>query len=106
MHLEPLGEIHLSYRGNVAFALPYGDEEGTAYGQGDGTVKGERLQGTVRWSNFPHRRSDGAMLPNVSGEIEMTDGAHVLFRLRGGTVFEGPEEPKRGRQLLAAIFES
>jgi hypothetical protein len=90
---------------------PYGGEEGSGYGEGIGTVSGERLKGTARWVNHPRRRSDAAMLPDLHGVIHTEDGAWVTFVLAGRTVSTGgggllqvPGE--RGRQLLAATFEA
>jgi hypothetical protein len=81
---------------------PYGSEEGIAYGEGRGTATG-RIGGTVVWSNYPRRRTDGRMLPNVRGLITTQDGASILFEFRGRTIFEG-DEP--GRQNLVGWFES
>src|SRR6267143_4454925 len=83
-------------------AKPYGGEEGSGYGEGDGTVAGERIRGTLRWVNHPRRRADGAMLPNAQGVIKTDDGALVHFSLQGRTVKVGDQ----GRQLLSALFES
>lgn len=55
------------------------------------------------WSNYPRRRTDGRMLPNVRGLITTRDGASILFEFRGRTIFEG-DEP--GRQNLVGWFES
>jgi hypothetical protein len=81
---------------------PYGGEEGTGYGEGDGMVIGPRLGGTVRWVNHPHRRSDGAMVPDAHGVILTHDGATVMFSLQGLTFFE----EGIGKQLLHALFEA
>ena len=78
---------------------PYESEEGIAYGEGRGTATG-RIDGTVVWSNYPRRRTDGRMLPNVRGLITTQDGASIL---RGRTIFEG-DEP--GRQNFVGWFES
>ena len=80
---------------------PYGSEEGIAYGEGRGTATG-RIAGNVVWSNYPRRRTDGRMLPNLRGLIDPDDGALILFELRGRTIFEGDE----GRQNLVGWFES
>jgi hypothetical protein len=58
---------------------PYGGEEGSGYGEGDGTVTGPQFQGRLRWVNHPHRRSDGAMLPNAHGVIRTDDDATIMF---------------------------
>ena len=109
MHLEPLSVFRWSYDRDVRVAAPgyaivsaYGSEEGIGYGEGRGTATG-RLEGSVVWSNYPRRRTDGRMLPDVRGLITTTDGASILFELRGRTIFEG-DEP--GRQSLVGWLES
>jgi hypothetical protein len=82
---------------------PYGGEEGSAYGEGSGTVSG-RIEGNVVWSNHPHRRSDGTMLPDAHGLIITHDGARILFALQGRTVFS--DDGMRGGQNLIGTFES
>jgi hypothetical protein len=109
VRLELLSVFHWTYDGDVrvaapgyAIVSPYGTGEGIGYGEGRGTATG-RLEGTVVWSNYPRRRSDGRMLPDVRGLMTTIDGASILFELRGRTVFEG-EEP--GRQSLVGWLES
>ena len=109
MRLEPLSVFRWSYDPDVRVAAPgyaivsaYGTKEGIGYGEGRGTATG-RLEGSVVWSNYPRRRSDGRMLPDVRGLITTTDGASILFELRGRTVFEG-DEP--GRQSLVGWLET
>jgi hypothetical protein len=109
VHLEPLSVFHWSYDKDVRVAAPgyaivsaYGSEEGIGYGEGRGTATG-RLEGSIVWSNYPRRRTDGRMLPDVRGLITTTDGASILFELRGRTIFEG-DEP--GRQNLVGWLES
>jgi hypothetical protein len=88
--------------GKFVLIQPYSGEEGSGYGEGDGTVTGEKLSGRVRWVNHPHRRSDGAILPDAHGVIVTEDGAAVLFSLQGRTFFEGD----LGKQLLTVVFEA
>jgi hypothetical protein len=108
MQLEYVCEMDLTYTEipglSEKFVLirPYGSEEGSGYGIGEGTVRGERLRGVVHWANHPHRRSDGLMLPDVRGVILAEDGAKVLFRLTGRTFIEGTI----GRQVLSVLFET
>lgn len=108
MQLEYLCDMELMYQEapglGEKFLLirPYGGEEGTGYGEGDGTVTGPRLHGRLRWVNHPHRRSDGAMLPNTHGVIQTDDSATVMFSLQGRTFFDGDT----GKQLLLALFEA
>jgi hypothetical protein len=109
VRLEPLSIFYWSYEEDARVEAPgyaivsaYDSEEGIGYGEGRGTATG-RIEGTVVWSNYPRRRSDGRMLPNVRGLVTTDDGAAILFELRGRTIFEG-DAP--GRQNLVGWFES
>lgn len=108
MQLEHVCDMELVYReqplSSDKFLLvrPYGGEEGTGYGEGDGTVTGPRIRGSLRWVNHPHRRSDGTMLPDAHGIIVTDDHAVIMFALQGRTVFENDQ----GKQLLSVIFEA
>jgi hypothetical protein len=108
MQLEFICDMELVYREEpltgkkFMLVRPYGGEEGSGYGGGDGTVKGPKIQGNLRWVNHPHRRSDGIMLPDAHGIILTQDHCVVLFTLQGRTVFE----KEQGKQLLSVIFEA
>src|SRR5436189_6213414 len=109
MRLEKISVFRWSYDEDIrvptpgyALVSPYDGEEGIGYGEGRGTATG-RIQGAVVWSNYPRRRSDGRMLPDVRGLVRTGDGASILFELRGRTIFEG-DQP--GRQNLVGWFES
>lgn len=110
MRLDYLCDMDLTYRsqssGKLVLVRPYGSEEGAGYGEGKGTVSGDRLRGTAIWANSPRRRSDGAMLPDVHGVIQTDDGAHVLFSLHGRTMWIDSGENRRGRQNLVVMFEA
>jgi hypothetical protein len=109
MKLEEISVFHLQYEEDVRIAAPgyalvgaYETQEAAAYGEGRGKADG-RIEGSVVWSNYPRRRSDDRMLPNLRGLIVTRDGAEIVFEFRGRTIFEG-EEP--GRQNLVGWFES
>ena len=108
MKLEYLCDITLDYREEPvygqAFVLvqPYGSGEGSGYGEMDGTVMGDRLQGRVRVANHPHARSDGTFCPDLHGVIVTDDRATILVSLHGYTVFNDGI----GKQLLRVIFEA
>lgn len=108
MRLEYICDLELAYGEIPGFTerfvlvRPYGGEEGTGYGTGGGSVRGELLRGVAHWVNHPHRRSDGAMLPDAHGVIRTDDGAMVMFQLQGRTFFEG----EAGKQLLTVLFEA
>jgi hypothetical protein len=66
VRLEPVSVFRWSYDENVrvktghTIVSAYDSKEGIAYGEGRGTAEG-RIEGTVVWSNYPRRRTDGRM---------------------------------------------
>ena len=105
MRLQQLCEMDLRYTSPFKIVIPYGGD-GSGWGIGEGSVKGERLSGTAQWSNHPRRRGDGAMLPNARGVITADDGAEIFFELSGRTVWVERDRALRGAQLLMTLFES
>ena len=107
MRLELLCELEAAYRDltfGPKFILlkPFGNEGGVAYGELDGSVKGEKLRGSIHLANHPDRRSDGVMLPDAHGVIKTDDDAFVLISMRGRTIFtEG-----QGAQVLSVLLYS
>lgn len=100
--LELLSVFRWSYEEGARVAAPgyalvsaYGGDEGIGYGEGRGTATG-RIDGDVVWSNSPRRRSDGQMLPNVRGLITTSDGAAILFELRGRSFAGGRSSVRTG----------
>src|SRR4051794_38645952 len=73
MRLEQICDLEMEYREEAVYGTSfvlirhYGGEEGSGYGEGDATFTGPRLQGSARWVNHPHRRSDGSMMPDAHG---------------------------------------
>ncbi len=107
MRLEHLCALDLKYDGDFHYVSPYQGESGIGWGIGGGSATGERLQGTVKWSNQPSGRGDGVMLPSARGVITTIDGAEVMFDLTGRTVFvDQPSGETVGRQLLMTLFET
>ena len=101
MELEYLCRMEFKYgEGGFTQLTPFGGTEGQGYGVGVGVVKGERLEGSLRWSNTPRRRSDGVLLPDTDGLIETMDGARIFFSLRGYSL---PKDTPTSRILLSSI---
>ena len=90
MQLEHICDMELVYReeplyhGKFLLIRPYDGEEGTGYGEGDGRVTGPKLQGSLRWVNHPHRRSDGTMLPDAHGSLLRMITPSSCLRSRDG----------------------
>jgi Protein of unknown function (DUF3237) len=110
VRLEPLCIFDWSYDEDVRVKAPgydlispYSSDEGIGYGEGRGAASGQ-INGSVVWSNYPRRRSDGRMLPNARGLITTDDGASILFELRGRTIFD--DDNPSGRQNLVGWFEA
>jgi hypothetical protein len=103
MRLQHLCDIELAYLGEedeqLTVVMPFGTE-GIAYGKGDGTVKGERLQGKILWYNFPRVRGDGVFLPDARGVIDTDDGARILFSMQGYSAPIGADEE---REVLTSL---
>jgi uncharacterized protein DUF3237 len=104
MRLEHLCDFEGAFTSVGALVRPFGTEEGGGYSEGEGRFSGARLSGSARWSNFPRRRSDGAMQPNMRGVITTPDGASVLFTFRGLTVWTGGPNDGAGNQLFHVTF--
>ena len=83
MRLEPM------YR--VTFTTPESwsvELEGTTGTEGQSFLIAEgrsegRLSARYRASNFPRRRTDGALTPDFRGVLETDDGATILFAWSG-----------------------
>src|SRR5260221_1122677 len=116
-HLEELFQADLPYRSDSqsdAVVVAEG-RDGVYIGSGDGTVAGDRLRGTIRWSLwsgnclYPLVR-DGQSVPeglhlctiNPAGFIETPDGVRIRFDGRG----YGLRGSERYQTNLTLIFSS
>jgi hypothetical protein len=108
MRLEHVCDRELVYReetvysGKFVLVRPYGGEEGTGYGEGDGTVTGPQLRGTVRWVNHPQRRNDGTMVPDAHGVIVTDDHALMRVSMSSSRAPAKDSEASRSRTLRSA----
>ncbi len=91
--LEHLFSLELKYQGPVELA-PMGEKVGKLVGGGDGTLKGPKIKGTVRWSNYETTGQDEVCSLQVPGVIQTDDGARIQFE---GREFAMPaaDSPKR-----------
>lgn len=104
MRLEHLCDFEGVFGSAPAMVQPAGGQEGLGFAQGEGSFSGARLSGSARWSNFPRRRGDGAMQPDMRGVITTADGATVLFTFSGLTVWERAAAGPVGNQLFHVTF--
>ena len=105
MRLDFLFEMELDYDGGFFVIAPYGEAQGSGYGTGGGRVIGERVSGTVRWSNHPSRREDGVLMPDAHGVIDTDDGARIIFHL-GGYSHPIEDAPTLRAIVSPATFET
>jgi hypothetical protein len=111
MKLIPLFEGDLRYDESTEAGVAAYNESGDieSYAQGDGHVTGERLKGSVRWTNHPRRRADGVGLPDFHGVLSTDDGAEILFSFYGYSwgvrqaAGAHPLQPFDRRAALAAL---
>jgi|SRR5580765_3925386 uncharacterized protein DUF3237 len=106
MRLEYLCDMNILVNEAQAMVKPHGSEEGSLFVLGGGEIAGERLRGTIRCANHAHRRSDGAMMPDLDGTITTTDGAAIVFHMRGLTTFRTTAEGLLGDQVSWMSFET
>ena len=113
--LEPLFQAVLQYKSEseADAVVAVEGHEGAYIGSGDGTVKGERIRGTIRWSLwsgncvYPLVRK-GQTIPaglhlctmNPSGFIETLEGARIRFDGRG----YGLRSPDKYRVSVTLVF--
>ncbi len=105
MRLDYLCDMQLTLNESPGQARPTG-EEGSLFALGGGTVAGERLRGVARGANHAHRRSDGAMQPDVHGVITTDDNATILFHFQGLTPWLPTPDGPRGDQISWISFET
>lgn len=80
MDLVELCEVELTY--TALEALDY-DSGGQLYGTMEGSLSGDRLNGSLRLTNLAPRRADNVNLPTLRGILTTGDGAHVWVELDG-----------------------
>jgi hypothetical protein len=91
MQLEHVVDLDLRYEGEYTIVRPHGGFDGTGYAAGHGTASGERVSGSVRFSNNPRVRGDGNLLAALSGVISAEDGARIVFAANGLGRWRGRE---------------
>jgi hypothetical protein len=72
---------------------------GELIGSGNGTVKGLRIQGTVRWDLF-EEQGETFCASNLRGAIETNNGAEIQFDTLG--FFMKPDKSKPNEWITSA----
>jgi hypothetical protein len=105
MSLEPLFDLTLQYRPEMAPVVSAEGREGTLLGSGDGRVDGARLRGAVRWSIFEVTGAEHCKV-NLVGTIQTEDGRSVVFDAVGFGVVGDPRLPDRWHMNAAVQFRT
>jgi hypothetical protein len=99
MRLDPLYRVRFTYPEEWGVELAGRDgRESQFFFFANGSCEG-RVSGRMRGSNHPRRRVDGTFLPDFQGVIETTDGATIVFDMRG----YGRAYPAGARQIVATV---
>lgn len=104
-HLEPLFELTLQYRPEMAAVVSSAGREGVLLGSGDGRIDGPRIRGSVKWSIFEVTGADRCKL-NLAGVIATDDSASVEFDAQGFGVVADPRQPSRWHMNAAVKFST
>jgi len=91
MNLNPLFEIEMHYTWMEYVGYAVG---GQYVGTCEGTVTGERINGTLKAVNVPARRPDNVNCPAFRGVITTEDGAKIYFEFNGVAIIR-PEDKVR-----------
>ena len=91
MNMIPLCEMEMHYTW-----IDYVDSGigGQYVGTLEGTVRGDRLRGTLKSVNVPARRPDNVNCPAFRGIIATDDGAKIYFEFNGIALLR-PEDKAR-----------
>ncbi|HLM06005.1 MAG TPA: hypothetical protein VK402_12555 [Blastococcus sp.] len=80
MDLVPIGDVDLTYTSIDLLAFA---GEGQIYGGMEGTLRGDRVSGSLRLTNLARRRPDDINLPTLRGVLTTEEGASVWVELDG-----------------------
>lgn len=97
MELAKLASVDLTY--SSLEALEYGSG-GQVYGTMEGSLAGDRLNGTLRLTNLAQRRPDNVNLPTLRGVLNTDDGAVVWVESDGIATLR----PEDGARVFVTTF--
>ena len=97
--LEGLFEVELQFQQGMAKVNSVENLGGEYVGSGVGTVRGLRINGTVRWDLF-EEREESLCRSNLVGVIDTNDGAQIQFDSRG--FFIKPDESDPNKWITSA----
>lgn len=84
-----LFDADLQARSDLPQVVPSEGREGKLIDSGDGSVRGPRIRGKIRWSNF-EKVGEHLCEMNLAGIIETEDGARINFESKGFALLIAP----------------
>ena len=102
--LEYLFEMRLQFREMLPVTSREAGE-GEYIGSGEGTVKGPRIHGTVRWDLF-EKQEETLCRSNLTGVIETNDGAEIHFDSRGFFIKPDQSNPNKWVTSASVHFDT
>lgn len=116
-NLTHLFDAQLQYNDKVNVTIPTAGRTGDFIGKGDGTVKGEKITGKIRWEFYAENCAylwvkEGQQPPadqhlcktNPGGIITTTDGAEIRFDAKGYG-FRGADSERPNIWFLTAALQ-
>lgn len=103
--MKHLFDVELRYAEGVQ-AAPLGETQGRLVGGGTGTVKGARIRGTVRWSNFERTVAEGVCTLQIPAEIRTDDGAEIEFEALGHALVPDKKQPSKWTNAMTLRFQT
>jgi hypothetical protein len=104
-HLEHLFEMELQFQQEVTPITSPEDRAGKYVGSGNGTVKGSRIHGAVRWYLY-EEREEALCRSSLAGRIETNDGAQIQFDSRGFFIQPDPSNPNKWITSASVRFDT
>jgi hypothetical protein len=107
--ITPLFEVELLYKPEASEILISQEKDGTRLGGGDGTMRGSRLDGTVRWDIYEKGGAvtgESTCATQIVGFIETGDGARIEWDSRGYGIVPDAAQPNLWSMAAAVRFQS
>ena len=102
-HVGYLFELELGFQWEMSPVTSRDAGEGEYIGSGEGTAKGSRINGLVRWDLF-ERREEALCRSNLTGVIETNDGARIQFDSRGFFIKTDESNPNKWITSASVYF--
>lgn len=100
--MKHLFDMELQYSDRAIECMPVGMKEGRIIGSGEGTVKGSKINGRIRWSNYENTVRQGLCKLQIPGKVTTHDGAILEFEARGMAM--NPDRSQPSKWLVSGVL--